>query len=425
MDVAEIIRHAQRRAAEAGSSDVTMEHLNPEQVEQLAEVTLEWLRSRPCKPSPELDGWTQVAASQAAVLPMWSAQDNIDEVTRKSLRPLRAEIYDLLDDRGQIRKPPGQGSAIQVSPKYVSPPLPGTRSAGKVTSETLGAWLLKADPEVWDIARWIDEGRARIDDWSVQRNYRSLMMERGQRVFLWVSGQGRKLEPGIWGIGWVTGPCDWDVAGDDYWLDADVATNVGFFARVDIILLKEPVTRAVIRADARFERLEVLRQPFGSNPSFLTQAEAAALSEYVDVVPAPLEPGTERITVTESGAGFGDPTKNRVVELAAMAAVTKHLEEGKWQCQDVSHANCGWDITARRGSERRHVEVKGVSGTRPIILFTRNEHEKAQSDPVWSLMVVTQALNMPTVQDYEAAAAIGAAEPYVYRIELSGGTVHD
>jgi len=85
---------------------------------------------------------------------------------------------------------------------------------------------------------------------------------------------------------------------------------------------------------------------------------------------------------------------------------------------DVSLQKVGWDITFTRGVEERHVEVKGVSGRRPSVLLTRNEVDKAASDPLWSLVVVTQALVALVVHEFNRDAVAIAASPYVYRAEF-------
>lgn len=108
--------------------------------------------------------------------------------------------------------------------------------------------------------------------------------------------------------------------------------------------------------------------------------------------PDEINDAPREIFIGPGGAGFGDAVKNRVVELAAMRKVVEHFEG--WEHGDVSLQKVGWDITFTRGVEERHVEVKGVSGRRPVLL-TRNEVDKAASDPLWSLVVVTQALVAP------------------------------
>ncbi|MCY7402636.1 MAG: DUF3883 domain-containing protein [Nocardioides sp.] len=89
-----------------------------------------------------------------------------------------------------------------------------------------------------------------------------------------------------------------------------------------------------------------------------------------------------------------------------------------WEYDDVSMQKVGWDITFTRGADERHVEVKGVSGPHPSVLLTRNEIDKAASDPLWWLVVVTQALMAPAVHEFDRNAVVLAASPYVYRAEL-------
>ncbi len=95
-----------------------------------------------------------------------------------------------------------------------------------------------------------------------------------------------------------------------------------------------------------------------------------------------------------------------------------YLELG-WATHDVSARRVGWDVTVRRGEVERHLEVKGVSGSKPTVLPTRNEHSTAATDPHWRLAVVTQALTSPTLTEYAAPQVLGGSTPHVYRVQLS------
>src|SRR3712207_702602 len=94
-----------------------------------------------------------------------------------------------------------------------------------VTEENLGAWLLRCNPEVWDLPSAVAEGYQTIVSWTVTPGYRSQMMDDGQRVVLWASGNGKRIARGIWGLGYVTGPVEDRVPEDldpedyGYWLD--------------------------------------------------------------------------------------------------------------------------------------------------------------------------------------------------------------
>ena len=82
-------------------------------------------------------------------------------------------------------------------------------------------------------------------------------------------------------------------------------------------------------------------------------------------------PATELITVTATGAGYGDSLTNAKVERAAMDLVAETYRERGWVVEDVSKRNVGWDLTAWKAGSEIHLEVKGVSGTKPSILLRR------------------------------------------------------
>lgn len=142
----------------------------------------------------------------------------------------------------------------------------------------------------------------------------------------------------------------------------------------------------------------------------------------IHVAPPDLRGGSaevvEVISVTTTGAGFGDPITNAKVEKVAMDLVASTYVELGWTPHDVSARKVGWDITMRRGSDELHMEVKGVSGSKPTVLLTPNEHSTAETDPLWRLAVVTQALTSPTLTEYTATHVLGSSSPHVFRVRL-------
>lgn len=128
---------------------------------------------------------------------------------------------------------------------------------------------------------------------------------------------------------------------------------------------------------------------------------------------------SEVITVTPHGAGYGDPATNAQVEQAAMKVVTEQFAGQGWNVTDVSMLKLGWDVTVTRGPEVLHLEIKGVSGVKPTILLTHNEHACALSDPHWQLAVVTQALTAPALATFEAQMVVDVCTPHVYKARLS------
>lgn len=141
--------------------------------------------------------------------------------------------------------------------------------AQAVSLADLGAWLLKANGVTSGIVE-VARRREPVRRWCVREGYRARLMAAGQPVLLWISGDRRRVAPGVWAIGELTGPAavtegrlrvplEWR------WLDEG-----------------QRVHRDTARADERLAALEVLRQPQGANPSFVTVAQMAALESYLD-----------------------------------------------------------------------------------------------------------------------------------------------
>lgn len=291
-----------------------------------------------------------------------------------------------------------------------------------IAEDNLGAWVIKCDPEAkFDLPGAIEDGLETIETWSVVPGYRSDMMAPNDKIILWVSGNSRRMTRGIWGVGRVTGavePEDHDGYFSDlgYWLDRDAREAVELFVPVDIALFDEAVSAEDIKA-AGIDDLEVFRSAQGSNPSWVSKDQLdrleALLPEWTDEAPE------ETVSVSDHGAGFGSPAKNAVVESIAMAEVIQFYGTD-WGYKDVSADKVGWDITFthRMTGEVVRVEVKGVSGTQPIVLLTANEIRAAENQPGWYLAVVTSALNKPRVAEYTADQALVAAKPYVFKARM-------
>ncbi|MGC4888076.1 protein NO VEIN domain-containing protein [Micromonospora sp. DT227] len=285
-----------------------------------------------------------------------------------------------------------------------------------VTVENLGAWMLKCNPGVWDLAAFLADGGETIDRWSVVPNYRSALMAEGQQVLFWVTGPTRAYpEPGLWGRGTILGRAGYfDTTHEDpgYWQDERLRRQSKHFVPLDIRLFDEPIPRASLKRNPRLADLEVFRQPQMGNPLAVTKTELALLERLL-----PSQP--QKITVTTAGAGFGNPVTNAEVEAAGMKAVTRHYKRGGWRVQDVSKQNLGWDLACSAPNGEVHqVEVKGVSGLVPKVLLTRNEERAAREKSGWRLAVVTKALIEPTLHFFDADTTIRAAESFLFEVDL-------
>jgi hypothetical protein len=142
----------------------------------------------------------------------------------------------------------------------------GKRTA---TGVEIGAWMLKANPDVWDVLGHLAAGRV-IDEWGVADGYRAALMTPGDRCFLWVTGpRNATWTPGVWAAGTVTGrPVH---AGERGRLRVDL----------DVHGLRPPLPRAELKADPRFAMAEVLRVPRMGNPLILTPGEVAAIDDHL------------------------------------------------------------------------------------------------------------------------------------------------
>jgi hypothetical protein len=157
-----------------------------------------------------------------------------------------------------------------------------------VSRESLGAWLLKANPAVWDVRRFRAEGGTRLSSWSVQRGYRAALMRPGDKVVFWLSGPGTGgLTRGVWGLGHVVAEAEaWVDAERGWWLDDAARQALRARVEVDVPLLEHPLAAAELRA-AGITDLEVQRVPQGSNPSFLSRPQLAAVQELLPDWPDP------------------------------------------------------------------------------------------------------------------------------------------
>lgn len=157
-----------------------------------------------------------------------------------------------------------------------------------VSREVLGAWLLKANPAVWDVRAFLADGHDRITSWSVRRGYRSALMRPGDRVLLWLSGPGTGgLARGIWGLGHVLAePEPWTDDERGWWLDDAARRALHARVEVDVPLLEDPLPVAELRA-AGITGLEVQRVAQGSNPSWVSREQLDALEPLLPGWPDP------------------------------------------------------------------------------------------------------------------------------------------
>jgi predicted RNA-binding protein with PUA-like domain len=298
----------------------------------------------------------------------------------------------------------------------------------QVTDEAFGAWLLKSNPDTWDLEAFVADGNRSIDRWSVQNNYRSDRMRLGDPVVFWVTGKQPTLPPGVWGVGHVTGSVYEEVEeveeveaddGDalDYWRDPEARAKAVCFVPVETELRDRPVPRQDIQSVPVLADAEVFRVPQLGNPNYLTKSEWAALQQLVGPVAAPSSGDLARWSDEDTIRQL-DPVTRAVVEEAAVEYVIEALSADGWTVDDVQPDRVGWDLTARRGDTMRCIEVKGRGTGQRAALLTANEVRAARDQPGRELALVSNALAKPELTWHTAATVTAAATPVLFRCAL-------
>ncbi len=97
--------------------------------------------------------------------------------------------------------------------------------------------------------------------------------------------------------------------------------------------------------------------------------------------------------------GKVDPEHRKKVENAAIDMVTEHYENLNYTVESVESQNFGWDLQAHKGDKFISIEVKGLSGSSPVVEVTPNElaqiravEKKKFKGGVYRLAIVTKAL---------------------------------
>lgn len=95
------------------------------------------------------------------------------------------------------------------------------------------------------------------------------------------------------------------------------------------------------------------------------------------------------------GQGRGlSAEKRRAVELRAMAVVEDLLIADGWTVKDVALEYRGYDVHAERGSEERHVEVKGTTGLGDSVLLTKGEVRHADEHGKHAALAIVREIKL-------------------------------
>jgi hypothetical protein len=143
---------------------------------------------------------------------------------------------------------------------------PGSKETTvQLTPHDVAAWVLKTRTGLDDLADGWRTGDPTDLRRCVHPTYRLGLVRPGDRCLLWLSG---RAAPGVHAVGVVTeAPVDGD---------PDPAVHVRLHR------LAEPLPRAELVDDPVVGDAEVLRAPFGSNPSYLTPAQLQSVVDRLD-----------------------------------------------------------------------------------------------------------------------------------------------
>ncbi len=136
---------------------------------------------------------------------------------------------------------------------------------GRLEAGDVACWVIKSSRPVAALSPGWAPGTTRQLDRCVRRSYRVELMRPGQPCLLWVSGRDR---PGVHAVGALAGAVREAADGPQ--------------VPVSWTLLPAPLPRAELLAHPQARNTEVLRMPAGSNPSWLSAGQYAAVLELLD-----------------------------------------------------------------------------------------------------------------------------------------------
>ena len=150
----------------------------------------------------------------------------------------------------------------------------------RLEERDVACWVLKANPKIYDLRAALEHGEE-INGWTLHKTYRVQLMAPAQRCLLWLSGPD---SPGVYAIGKITDFAEEDgQGGGPYWRDIPKANRMVPVISISVVGLGTPIARAELISDRRFADAEVIKMAAGSNPSYLNEAQLAAVKQRLTV----------------------------------------------------------------------------------------------------------------------------------------------
>lgn len=167
-------------------------------------------------------------------------------------------------------------------------------------------------------------------------------------------------------------------------------------------LLTQPVPRSVIRQKFSSWGWPRYTRNITTVPERIADLLWSLVHQIGETAPAPTPPANSGASSPKRGAGFGKPDSNGLVEAAAIAAAKRHLKGKGYRVRSREREKIGYDLDATKGTQKLHVEVKGVSGDGCSFIITQNEVATARIDPLFRLLVVSSARSRrPVISEFK------------------------
>lgn len=258
-------------------------------------------------------------------------------------------------------------------------------------------------PEQWDSEMVLGTatGQGYEGRWSVGNRVQGI--EQGDRAYLLRQGaHGR----GIVAIGEITS----EPFTDESWREDGGTAQYVYVTWLEAVPLDE-------RIDIR--DLKAAIPEFSWDSVYSSGREVTAHGAALEALWVGQASDAASLPPVVQGAGFGTAEQNRKVEKAAIQHVRAAYEAEGYAITSVEAAQCGWDLTASKGREELHIEVKGVAGSLVRFFLTANEYKTALADPYWLLVVVTAVLeDDPQWCELDGPTAASYAEPALFQVRV-------
>ena len=173
--------------------------------------------------------------------------------------------------------------APKASNQHVSTSV---EARNRLTREDIGSWVFKGNPRLWDYFEGREtepeEDGVFTSSWSVNRNYRSDLMQVEDFVVLWLTGTQK---PGIHEVGFLASELFDDHVNEEHLVDAKKASSWSTFVMYRSVRPDPFVSLEELKAHPILSKCEHFRAPMTS-PSYMSWEQAAALAILIqDRVP--------------------------------------------------------------------------------------------------------------------------------------------